>query len=66
MKHKMQTLNPKTPSDGFVLNSERGKTLGAIEGMSLSIRMESLLRQSKERGLSGDQSRALIRAEAKR
>ena len=50
----------------FILNSGRGEKISAVEGMKLSPRMGNILRESRERGLNGDERRALIREQAHR
>ncbi|MEP6566960.1 MAG: hypothetical protein ABJB10_17640 [Mesorhizobium sp.] len=48
-------------SGQFVLSSDRGEKISAVEGMKLSPRMGIILKESRERGLSGDERRTLIR-----
>jgi hypothetical protein len=50
----------------FVLSSDRGEKISAVEGMKLSPRMSTILKESRERGLSGDERRTLIREQAHR
>lgn len=45
----------------FVLSSRRGEKISAVEGMKLSPRMGRILSESRERGLSGDERRSLIK-----
>jgi len=53
-------------SGQFVLRSDRGEKISAVEGMKLSERMSTILSESRERGLNGDERRALIREQALR
>lgn len=53
-------------SGQFVLSSDRGEKISAVEGMKLSPRMGTILKESRERGLSGDEHRTLIREQAHR
>jgi hypothetical protein len=50
----------------FVLTSDKGEKISAVEGLKLSQRMGRILRESRARGLSGDERRALIREQAHR
>jgi hypothetical protein len=55
-----------TKNGQFILSSGRGEKISAVEGMKLSHRMGDILRESRERGLSGDERRTLIREQAHR
>ncbi|TRC95480.1 hypothetical protein FJV77_16100 [Mesorhizobium sp. WSM4306] len=48
----------------FVLTSDKGEKISAVEGLKLSQRMGAILRDSRARGLSGDERRTLIREQA--
>jgi hypothetical protein len=59
-KHPSQALR-SVKSGQFVLTSSHGEKISAIEGMTLTPRMEHVLKDSARRGLSGDERRALIK-----
>ncbi|MFV3130548.1 hypothetical protein [Niveispirillum sp. KHB5.9] len=44
----------------FILTSERGEKISAVEGLALSPRMAATLRQGAAQGLSGDERRAMV------
>jgi hypothetical protein len=46
-----------------MLTSSRAEKIAAVEGMRLSPRMAHILKDAAKKGLSGDESRALIRAQ---
>lgn len=48
----------------FVLTSDRGEKISAVEGLKLSRRMKAILTESRARGLTGDERRALIKEQA--
>jgi len=50
----------------FILTSDRGEKISAVEGLRLSHRMAAILRESRARGLSGDERRTLIKEQASR
>ncbi|MDX8531365.1 hypothetical protein RFM41_04000 [Mesorhizobium sp. VK25A] len=50
----------------FVLTSDRGEKISAVEGLKLSRRMAKILKESRARGLTGDERRALIKEQASR
>ncbi|ESY25679.1 hypothetical protein X750_02770 [Mesorhizobium sp. LNJC394B00] len=64
MKKSTSSLRP-TQSQ-FVLTSGRGEKISAVEGLKLSQRMGFILKESRERGLSGDERRALIKDQVTR
>jgi uncharacterized membrane protein YebE (DUF533 family) len=66
MKSSMPRIERKAKSDGFVLTRERGERISAVEGMTLTPRMTDLLERGVREGLSGDETRALIRQAARR
>lgn len=58
---------PRSVRNGrFVLGSGKGEKIGAVEGMKLSPRMATVLRESRVRGMSGDEQRALIKEQVNR
>lgn len=63
MKNGIKVVH-SAKSGQFVLSSDRGEKISAVEGMKLSPRMHTLLKDSRERGLSGDERRTLIREQA--
>ncbi|OWK19603.1 hypothetical protein AJ88_40675 [Mesorhizobium amorphae CCBAU 01583] len=65
MKKSTATARSAT-SARFVLSSGRGEKISAVEGMKLSPRMSTILTESRERGLSGEERRALIREQVLR
>ena len=50
----------------FILTSDKGEKISAVEGLKLSRRMATLLTESRARGLTGDERRALIKEQASR
>ncbi|RWH71443.1 hypothetical protein [Mesorhizobium sp.] len=50
----------------FILTSDRGEKISAIEDLRLSHRIAAILRESRARGLSGDERRTLIKEQASR
>jgi hypothetical protein len=48
-------------TEQFILSSRRGERISAVEGMKLSPRMAAILDESRERGLSGDERRMLVK-----
>ena len=45
----------------FVLSRRKGERISAVEGMKLSPRMAAIPDESRERGLSGDERRTLVK-----
>jgi len=60
MKTHRHDLQRAVQSGRFVLTSERGEKISAVEGLTLSPRMAATLRQGAAQGLSGDERRALV------
>lgn len=60
MKTHRQDLQRAVQSGRFVLTSELGDKISAVEGLTLSPRMAAILRQGAAQGLSGDERRALV------
>lgn len=60
MKADRHHLKRAVKSGRFVLTSERGEKISAVEGLTLSPRMAAVLRQGATQGLSGDERRALV------
>jgi hypothetical protein len=50
-----------TQTGEFVLSRRKGERISAVEGMKLSPRMAAILDESRERGLSGDERRTLVK-----
>ncbi|MER8746812.1 hypothetical protein NKH54_27695 [Mesorhizobium sp. M1004] len=65
MKKSTSSHRP-TQNGQFVLTSGRGEKISAVEGLKLSQRMGIILKESRERGLSGDERRALIKDQVTR
>lgn len=64
---KPSHLNTRSVKTGrFVLSSSRGEKISAVEGMKLSPRMDTLLKTTAGRGLSGDERRALIKEQVRK
>jgi hypothetical protein len=63
-----QQENPKAPRPDrigtFILGSRRGEKISAVEGMALSSRMRKILDDSRDKGLTGDERRALVKQQA--
>lgn len=60
MKTQRHDMQRAVKSGRFVLTSERGEKISAVEGLTLSPRMAATLRQAAAQGLSGDERRALV------
>ena len=59
---KKATAMARTAQTGqFVLSRRKGERISAVEGMKLSSRMATVLDESRERGLSGDEWRTLVK-----
>ncbi|HVV71633.1 MAG TPA: hypothetical protein VHI52_09070 [Verrucomicrobiae bacterium] len=59
MKKQSSPVRRASKSGRFVLTSNCGEKISAVEGMKLSPRMDLVLKQSAHR--TGDERRALIR-----
>ena len=66
MKSSMPRIARPPRSSGFVLTRERGERISAVEGMTLTQRMAEVLERGAREGLSGEETRALIRQAARR
>ncbi|MGX8008634.1 hypothetical protein ACVDG8_006190 [Mesorhizobium sp. ORM8.1] len=64
MKNKA-AANRLSKTGQFVLTSDKGKKISAVEGLELSPRMGAILSDSRAKGLSGDERRALILKQAR-
>ncbi|RRI05931.1 hypothetical protein EH240_05200 [Mesorhizobium tamadayense] len=60
------TANRSSKIGKFILTSDKGEKISAVEGLKLSQRMSTILRESRARGLSGDERRKLIKEQAHR
>ncbi|RJG46664.1 hypothetical protein [Mesorhizobium sp. DCY119] len=60
MKNRPRSA-PKKLQPGKLTRS-RGEKISAVEGLALSSRMSGILAHAERNGLSGEESRALIRA----
>ena len=58
---KATTVSRSTKTGQFVLSSRKGEKISAVEGMTLSPRMSTILSESRKRGLSGDERRKLVK-----
>ncbi|TIU25983.1 MAG: hypothetical protein E5W38_28130 [Mesorhizobium sp.] len=65
MKKKPATAR-STQGGQFILTSDRGEKISAVEGLRLSHRMAAILREGRARDLSGDERRTLIKEQASR
>jgi len=63
---KSHTVIRSGQNGQFVLTSDRGEKISAVEGLRLSRRMATILTESRARGLTGDERRALIKEQASR
>ncbi|MBZ9890056.1 hypothetical protein LB559_19200 [Mesorhizobium sp. BR1-1-3] len=66
MKSPSSRASRSAKTGQFVLTSERGEKISAVEGMTLSPRMAKLLAQGVRHGLSGDERRSLIKEEIRK
>ncbi|WJI75734.1 MULTISPECIES: hypothetical protein [unclassified Mesorhizobium] len=57
------SADPKWP---VCPDQRQGRKISAVEGLKLSQRMGFILKESRERGLSGDERRALIKDQVTR
>lgn len=66
MKNSTPRASRSAKTGRFVLTSSRGEKISAVEGMELSGRMETILKQSASAGLTGEQRRSLIKEQVRR
>ena len=59
----MKKVQQSPQSKAGRLTSSRAEKIAAVEGMRLSPRMARILKDAASKNLSGDESRALIRAQ---
>ena len=60
---KISGSKKSLPVKSGKLTRSRAEKISAVEGMNLSPRMGRILTQADQRGLSGDERRALIRTQ---
>ncbi|MER8866891.1 hypothetical protein NKI19_24825 [Mesorhizobium sp. M0751] len=63
---KTTTVARKAKTGQFTLSSRKGEKISAVEGMKLSPRMGAILKESRERGLSSDEQRRLVKKQISR
>nr|WP_156949274.1 hypothetical protein [Mesorhizobium sp. WSM1293] len=66
MKSPSSRASRSAKTGQFVLTSERGEKISAVEGMTLSPRMAKLLALGVRHGLSGDERRSFIKEEIRK
>lgn len=66
MKSPNSKIGRSAKSGQFVLSSDRGAKISAVEGMKLTTRMANTLKEGTSRGLSGDERRTLIKEQIRK
>lgn len=66
MKHTQPRAGRSAKTGHFVLDSARGEQISAVEGLKLSGRMQRILRDSASGKFTGEEARAMIKAEVRK